>query len=237
MSVSKRKVHIELYNKKLYDILKTFAKKGFFDKYRPTQIFFSSLTRENLSYMLEQDPFNRSKVYIEIVDLFGTTQEYDGPEGIYDVIPCFFVFLSYLFQWEYESFLEIKSALLNEQTEIAECFDKVFWEEECFGDTESPWDGMIRRTEKFSYDRFSDMSEHIITTNKWGVDAKEGFRYLNNGVDDDEYDRDEGKKLMDAIKKRSKYHDYNWDEFYRQKKEEDELYLKEKKNLKNGLRR
>ena len=117
---------------------------------------------------------------------------------------CFLIYLAETFHWERNSFLEFKESFLKEQSEIQKCFDKVEWEAEWI-DNRYSWDGIYKWTEKFCYDRFSDRSEHTKTTYKLGLDAE---KYLESG----HCDEDEKYLYEQAIKERSKYSDYNWDE-------------------------
>ena len=82
---------------------------------------------------------------------------YHVPEGIYDVVPCFLIFLSNMYKWDYSVFMDFKSRILKERKEIEKCFDKITWKAEWI-DNRYSWDGIYKWTETFTYDRFSDES-------------------------------------------------------------------------------
>ena len=197
-------VHIKLYNKKLYDFLERYAQRGFFQRDKVIMTASSGDVIYPVENLLDIEKREWDENFnIHIIDMFGG-DVYHVPEGIYDVIPCFLIYLAEMFHWERDSFLEFKESFLKEQSEIQKCFDKVEWEAEWI-DNRYSWDGIYKWTEKFCYDRFSDRSEHTKTTYKLGLDAE---KYLESG----HCDEDEKYLYEQAIKERSKYSDYNWDE-------------------------
>jgi hypothetical protein len=203
MSDPRSRVLIKLYNKQLYDFLARFAQKGLFQKDKLI-ITSSSDGREfpfeNLSEIGKREWDENTDICI--IDRFGG-DVYHVPEGIYDVIPCFLIYIAGIFEWEKDTFLEFKECLLKEQSEIVKSFDKVVWEAE-WNDNRYSWDGIYKWTETFCYDRFSDCSEHNKTIHKLGLDAD---KYLDSGY----CDEDERPLYQQAIKDRSKYEDYDWD--------------------------
>ena len=122
MSDPKCIVHIKLYNKKLYDFLERYAQRGFFQRDKVIMTASSGdviYPVENLSDIEKREWDENSNIHI--IDMFGG-DVYHVPEGIYDVIPCFLIYLAEMFHWERDSFLEFKESFLKEQSEIQKCF-------------------------------------------------------------------------------------------------------------------
>ena len=194
-------MRINLYNKKLYDFLERYARKGLFQKDKLRVLLCPEDTEypvENLSDIGKKEWNENDGIFIK--DLYG---DYVGhvPEGIYDVIPCFLIYLAWLIKWEKDTFLEFKESLLQEQSEIVTGFDKVIWEEVQI-EHRVYWDGVYYWTAKFNYDRSSDTSEYTNTIHKFGLEAP---KFLA------EDDWSEKEIYEEAIKEQSKYYDYDWD--------------------------
>lgn len=199
---------INLYNKKLYDFLERYAQKGLFQKDKlhiSSDPAISEYLVENLSDIGKKEWNENDGIFI--MDRFGN-QVGHAPEGIFDVIPCFLIYLAWAYDWEEDTFLEFKESLLQEQSEIVAGFDKVMWEEVWLV-RRVYWDGVYKWTAKFNYDRSSDTSEYTKTIHKFGLEAPK----LLAGDYRPEKERD---IYEEAIKDQSKYYDYDWDALCKQ---------------------
>ena len=206
MSDPRRYVSISIYNKKLYTFLLEYAKKGCFRRDNLIRTSGSSscpYPKENLSSIM-CDNTDDQDYRIEIFDPFlgnGSCV----PEGVYDIVPCLLIYLSYMFRWDqgdHDSFSVFRQDLLSKKADIEKHFDIVLWEVEWI-DNRYSWDGIYKWTEKFSYNRFEDNSKHTKTVYKLGLDLEDDLK--NRPMDDNEKSR-----VINAIKERSKYFDYDW---------------------------
>ncbi len=205
MSDPQCSVKIRIYNRILYETICEYARKGCFKRGDTVETGFLSSPKyplENLSSILRSDK-NDSNYEIFIIDPF-RGNVYDIPEGVYDILPCLLLNLAPIFIWDNDnndSFAAFREDLLSKKADIDKHFDQVLWEAEWL-DNRYSWDGIYKWTEKFSYNRFQDKSEHTKTVYKLGLDLEADLISPEHA-----YDRD---RIIWAIKERSKYSDFDW---------------------------
>ena len=99
------------------------------------------------------------------------------PESLYDVLPCFLIFLGATLEWKPDQFAAFRKTILEKSSEIESHFVRVKWETNHY--TYRPkFDGTYETTETFSYDMTEDVAKHHKTTLRWcDAEFKEDSKY------------------------------------------------------------